>query len=111
MSAFDLNRLMYDLLDTEAQTRYREDPVRFTARYDLTPRERELLKECDWNGLVAAGANVYVLANYGRAVGKPFQEIGAEMRGETLEQMEAFLTAQNERVAKFAIVPEGASHG
>jgi protocatechuate 4,5-dioxygenase alpha subunit len=111
VSTFELNRFNYDLLEGDAQRAFRADPDRFLKRYDLTPEERALIDERDWKGLVEAGVNVYILANLGRAVGLSFAEVGAAMRGETPEQMAAFVAAQNERVAPYRIVPEESLHG
>jgi hypothetical protein len=111
VSRFELIRFNYDLLEASAQRTFQADPEAFLAGYDLTPTERALIDERDWMGLVEAGVSTYVLANYGRAVGLSFADLGAAMRGETPEQMEAFLAEQNERVAPFQIVPEEHSNG
>ncbi len=109
VSHFELNRFNYDLLESDAKQAFQADPESFLARYELTPEERALVDARDWCGLVAAGVNVYILANFGAAVGLSFMEVGAALRGETPEQMAAFIELQSDRVASYRIVPEEVS--
>ena len=111
MSAFELNRLLYDLRDDQLRSAFRDDSAAVTKGYLLSPHELTLLDEHDWAGLVDAGVSTYILGNLGRVVGMSFAEIGACLRGETLEQMSAFLDRQSERVAPLAILPDAANHG
>jgi hypothetical protein len=46
----------------------------------------DLVERRDWKGLVAAGGNIYVLIKVGGAVGQNLLQMGAQMRGETLEE-------------------------
>lgn len=111
MSRFELIRFSYDLGEPAGHQAYKDDPEAYTARYDLTPQERALIEARDWTALVDAGVNSYVLANYARAHGLSFVDLGAALRGETPEQMAAFLAEQNERIAPYRILPEEASNG
>lgn len=111
MSAFELNRLLYDLRDQDLRRSYSDDAPAVRSGYDLTADELALLDAKDWSGLVDAGVSVYILGNLGRVVGLSFGEIGAALRGETPEQMSAFLDRQSDRVASLAILPNGGSDG
>ncbi len=111
MSYYGLNSLLYELRRPEARAAYATDPDAFAAGYELTDAERALVEACDWNALFAAGANLYLLPNLGKAVGRSFPQIGAEMRGETPEEWAAALEAQNERIAPFALTAEEAERG
>jgi len=97
---------MYDLRDPELRRAYVNDAAAITEGYALSPHELSLLDAHDWPGLVAAGVSVYILGNLGRVVGLSFAEIGACLRGQTPEQMSAFLDEQSERVAPLAILPD-----
>ena len=43
----------------------------------------------DWTGMVAAGGNVYVFLKIAATVGSSLLEVGADMRGETIDQFMA----------------------
>jgi protocatechuate 4,5-dioxygenase alpha subunit len=105
VSHFELNRFNYDLQQSDAKRAFQRDEESFLARYQLTPEERALIDARDWKGLVDIGVNVYILANFGAAVGLSFAEVGADLRGETPEQMAAFIEEQSKRVAPYRIVP------
>jgi hypothetical protein len=51
----------------------------------------ELIARRDWNALVAAGGSIYLLIKIGGAVGENLLQMGAKMRGETLD---AFLKSR-----------------
>lgn len=105
MSYYGLNRFLYDLREPDVRATYAADPDAFAAGYELTDQERALLDARDWNALWAAGANLYLLPNLGKAAGISFPEMGAQYRGETPEQWAAALEVQNERIAPFALTP------
>jgi len=52
----------------------------------LTETEIELVAKRDWKSLVAAGGNIYVLIKVGGAVGQNLLQMGAQMRGQSLEE-------------------------
>jgi protocatechuate 4,5-dioxygenase alpha chain len=45
----------------------------------------QLIERRDWAGLIAAGGNVYLLLKIAGTVGQNLLQMGAQMRGETLE--------------------------
>jgi hypothetical protein len=111
LSAFELNRLAYELGRPDVSDAYRANQDLVLERYRLTPAERVLVTEFDFIGLVEAGVNPYLLGHIGRIAGLSFADIGALMRGETPEQMGAFLAEQSARIAEFAIFPEEVARG
>ncbi len=106
MSAYELNRFAYELREAAAREEFTAEPDGYLANYDLEPAERDLIAGREWEPLIDAGVSVYVLANYARTCGLDFGQLGAALRGETPEQMAAFVAAQTERCAPFAILPE-----
>jgi hypothetical protein len=52
----------------------------------MTDREIDLVLKRDWKGLVEAGGNIYVLIKVGGAVGENLLKMGAQMRGQSLEE-------------------------
>lgn len=104
MSAYELNRLMYDLREPENRESIRAHLEAHLGRYDLTESERQMVKDGDWQGLVDHGVSVYVLTKIGATLGVSLLEMGASMRGMTMEEFWAFVSEQNERNARYAIL-------
>lgn len=111
MSSYELNRFMYDLLESEQKRAYQQDPREFVAGYQLSDEEQALIEARDWAGLHERGVSVYILANLGSALGLTLFDLGASFRGETPAQLSEFLGEQNERIAEFAILPEASVNG
>lgn len=105
MSAYELNRLMYDLREPANRDAIQSDLDGYLARYDLTEDEKDLVREGDWQGLVDHGVSVYVLTKIGAAIDVSLYEMGASMRGESMNEFWAFVAEQNERNADHAILP------
>jgi gallate dioxygenase len=104
VSHYGLNRFLYDLREPAARAAYAADPDAFAGGYELTGAERALVDARDWNGLFAAGGNLYLLPNLGKAAGVSFPEMGARYRGETPAEWERALEEQNRRIAPFALL-------
>lgn len=104
MSKYELNRLMYDLRLPECREAINTELVGYLKRYDLSAREQQLIANRDWQGLVEAGASVYVLTKLIAAFGVNFLAMGAAMRGMSKEEFSVFLEAQNTRLAPYSVV-------
>lgn len=88
-----LNRLCDSLNHEANRATFRADEEAYLVRADLTDAERALIRARDFNGLLAAGANVYHLIKLGFATGHGLYRMGAKMRGESYE---AFLATRNQ---------------
>ena len=53
----------------------------------LTEDERQLIRQRDFQGLIEAGCNIYFLLKIGAATGNGLYKMGAQMRGESYEQV------------------------
>lgn len=105
MSAYELNRLMYDLREPENRDLIRADIGGYLDRYDLEARERQLVIEQDWQGLVDAGVSVYVLTKIGATLDVSLYEMGAAMRGVSIDEFWAFVGEQNAMNEHYIILP------
>ena len=65
-------------------------------RYDLTPEQREAVRNRDVLGMLAAGGNVYYLAKMAGALGLGVQDLGALQTGVTVEEFKRRLLAAGE---------------
>ena len=83
---YRINKLAMSLTDEKNRDAFKADERAYMQRFGLSDREIDLIAKRDWNGLVAAGGSIYLLIKIGGAVGQNLLQMGAQMRGETLEQ-------------------------
>ena len=84
-NGYRINKLAMSLTDPANRDRFRADERAYMAEFGLTEAEMDLVERRDWAGLVEAGGNIYVLLKIGAAVGQNLLQMGAQMRGESLE--------------------------
>jgi protocatechuate 4,5-dioxygenase alpha chain len=111
VSAYELNRMMYDLRLPEHREAIRKDPEAYYRRYDLTEEEIRLLLRHDWNGVNRAGGNIYVMTKLGAALDVSLLDMGAQMRGMDMQQFQQWVAQQGERAAPYKILPDGEEGG
>jgi protocatechuate 4,5-dioxygenase alpha chain len=82
---YRINKLAMSLTDPANRDAFRADERAYMVRFELTEAEQALVAQRDWAGMIAAGGNVYVLLKIAGTVGQNLLQMGAQMRGETLE--------------------------
>ncbi len=82
---YRINKLAMSLTDAANRAAFKGDERGYMQRYGLHEAEMALIERRDWSGLIAAGGNVYLLLKVAGAVGQNLLQMGAQMRGETLE--------------------------
>ena len=88
---YRINKLSASLTDPANREAFLADEDAYCRRYGLTDHERALIADRDWNGIVAAGGNIYVFIKIAATIGTNLLEMGAAMRGETID---AFLAGR-----------------
>ena len=83
---YRINKLAMSLTDPANRQAFKSDERAYMKKYGLTEAEMDLVGGRDWSGLVAAGGNVYLLLKIAGTVGQNLLQMGAQMRGETLEE-------------------------
>jgi len=83
---YRINKLSASLTDPANREAFLADEGAYCDRFGLTDSERQLIAERDWNGIVAAGGNIYVFIKIAATIGSNLLEMGAGMRGETVEE-------------------------
>ena len=86
---YRINKLAMSLTDPARREEFRANERAYMAKFGLTEREMDLVARRDWTGLVDAGGSIYVLLKIAATVGQNLLQIGAQMRGETLDQFMA----------------------
>ncbi|MEE3255957.1 MAG: protocatechuate 3,4-dioxygenase [Actinomycetota bacterium] len=89
MAGYRLNKLSASLVDPDNRAEFLSDEHAYCQRFGLTAEETQLVSDRNWAGMVAAGGNVYVFLKIAATVGSSLLEVGAEMRGETIDQFMA----------------------
>lgn len=105
MNGYWLNMAFNDLRDPVNRDAYRADPEAYLERYPLHDAEKQLVRDQDWAGTVAAGASVYTMTKLGATIDVSLLHMGAQMRGQSFEEFLAFVNQQNREVAQFALLP------
>ena len=82
---YRINKLAMSLTDPANRDAFRADERGYMAKFGLTEAEMDLVARRDWTGLVDAGGSIYVLLKIAATVGQNLLQIGAQMRGETLD--------------------------
>jgi len=82
---YRINKLAMSLTEPANRESFRADERGYMRKYGLSEAEMDLIEQRDWSGLIAAGGNVYLLLKIAGAVGQNLLQMGAQMRGETLE--------------------------
>jgi protocatechuate 4,5-dioxygenase alpha subunit len=93
---YRINKMCNALSRAANREAFKRDEQAFMDAYGLTDVEKQLVRERDFPGLLAAGGNIYFLLKLGVVTGNGLYMMGAKMRGETYEQ---FLASRNDRGA------------
>ncbi len=88
---YNLNRLAMSLTDPASRERFRADQAGTMRAFGLSAAEIDLVARRDWAGTIRAGGSIYLMIKIAGAIGQNLLEVGAQMRGETLEQLRASL--------------------
>lgn len=105
MSAYELNRLMYDLREPSNREAFNHSLEEYLDRYNVTEQEKALVRNHDWQGLVDVGVSIYVLTKIGAVLDVSLYAMGATMRGDEMDDFWSFVREQNARNADYAMLP------
>jgi protocatechuate 4,5-dioxygenase, alpha chain len=90
---YRINKMCNALSQAANRDAFKGDEEAFMAAYGLTETEKQLVRDRDFSGLLAAGGNIYFLLKLGVVTGNGLYKMGAKMRGESYEQ---FLATRND---------------
>lgn len=86
---YRLNKLAMSLTDPLNRKRFLADENGYMHALGLGAAEAELVRRRDWAAMIAAGGNIYLLLKIAGTVGQSLLQMGAQMRGQSLEQFMA----------------------
>ena len=105
LNVYEISRLLYSLRDPANREAYCKDAETYCRRYAPGEGGIRLLLDRDWQGLIDAGVTVYLLTKLGAVLGVSLLEMGAAMRGMSMEQFRSFIEEQNRRNRPLALLP------
>ena len=82
---YRINKLAMSLTEPANRAAFKADEHGYMKKYGLTEAEAGLIERQDWAALIEAGGNIYLLLKIAGTVGQSLLQMGAQMRGETLD--------------------------
>ena len=89
---YRLNKMCGSLCSPENRAAFKRDEEAYMARFGLTEKEKRLIRDRDFAGMIDAGMNIYFMLKIGSVTGTSLYRMGAQMRGEKYED---FLATRN----------------
>ncbi len=77
---YRLNRFLVQISQHQNRQAYLDDEEAAMASAQLAPAERDMVRQRDYNAMLAHGVNIYALAKAGYVFGHSLLEIGRGMR-------------------------------
>jgi protocatechuate 4,5-dioxygenase alpha chain len=90
-AGYRLNKLAMSLVDPANRKSFLADETAYMSAAGLTPAERSMVQRRDWKAMIAHGGNIYLVLKIAGTVGQTLLQMGAQMRGETLDALMATL--------------------
>jgi protocatechuate 4,5-dioxygenase alpha subunit len=89
---YRLNKMCGSLCRPGSRAAFKQDEEAYMARFGLTEKEKQLIRDRDFAGMIDAGMNIYFMLKIGSVTGNSLYRMGAQMRGEKYED---FLATRN----------------
>jgi protocatechuate 4,5-dioxygenase alpha chain len=82
---YALNRLAMSLTAPDNRKRFLADEDSYMRGMGLSDAERAMVRARDWAAMIRHGGNIYLILKIAGTIGQNLLQMGAQMRGETLE--------------------------
>jgi protocatechuate 4,5-dioxygenase alpha chain len=89
---YRLNKMCHSLCKPENRKAFLADEDGYMSGYGLSDEEKKAVRERDWLKTIQLGGNIYFVMKLGACVKQGLYVLGAQQRGETLEE---FLKTRN----------------
>jgi protocatechuate 4,5-dioxygenase alpha chain len=76
---YHLNMFCISLRLEKNRQSFRDDPEGYLATYPMSEEQAQVVRDRDWNGMLALGGNIYYTAKLAAFDGITFQELAAIM--------------------------------
>lgn len=85
-NGYRMSKFFVGLTEEANRAAFKSDPEAAMQRAGLSEFEKDLIRKRDFLGMLDHGVAIYALGKAGGSMGLSLLEIGARMRGETVEQ-------------------------
>lgn len=85
-SGYALNKMCMSLTRPENRQAFLSNQLAYLRRYGVPDDQIAAVQARDWLYLTKAGGNVYMLLKLGHLIGEGLYALGAQQRGQTLEE-------------------------
>lgn len=89
-----LNKMCMSFNAEQKRAEFKRDVDAYCGKYDLTPEQTQAVKDMDILRLLELGGSIYYLAKLAGIYGLNMQDLGAQMRGVTVDEFKELLLAQ-----------------
>jgi protocatechuate 4,5-dioxygenase alpha subunit len=86
---YRLNRFAMSLTDPANRARFLADEATYMRAMELDEQEADMVRRRDWPAMIDHGGSIYLILKIAGTIGQTLLQMGAQMRGETLEQFMA----------------------
>ncbi len=83
---YRFNKMCMSLTKAESRAAFKADPQAYMTQYGISDEQRQAVQDRDWLRLIQLGANIYLMIKIAEAFGVGLYTMGAQQRGQTLEQ-------------------------
>ena len=85
-AGYRLNKLASTLTDPDNRKAFLADEESYMEKLGLSEAEKALVRARDWGGMIARGGSIYLILKIAATLGLTLLQIGARMRGESLDE-------------------------
>lgn len=96
-AGYALNKMCMSLSRAENRELFLKDQLAYMRKYEVPEAQIAAIEARDWLSLTKSGGNVYMLLKLGHLVGDGLYALGAQQRGQTLEE---FLETRHAKEAR-----------
>jgi protocatechuate 4,5-dioxygenase, alpha chain len=90
---YALNKMCYSFNSAENRAAFLRDEDAYCAQFDLSPEQREAVRQRNVLAMIEAGGNIYYLAKLAGIFGLGVQDIGAQQTGMSVAAFKEKLAA------------------
>lgn len=83
---YRFNKMCMSLTSADNRATFKADPEAYMTQYGISDAQRQAVRAQDWLGLIKLGGNIYLMIKIAEAYGVGLYTMGAQQRGETLQE-------------------------
>jgi protocatechuate 4,5-dioxygenase alpha chain len=110
-SSYGMNKLLFSFNQAHNRQAFNDDPDAYCDRFEVSPAQRQALKDRDFLQMLRLGANIYYAAKLAVPAGITVQDAGAQFQGITTDEFRAKLLAKGEGLEEKLQQAGGYWHG